>query len=204
MVQPQPLTLTKLAAAEKPDGNVMTKLIGPAAEAVPMLLTETGIELVTPTVKAGIGPRLVMRSGAKVLPAVTVCPVTGVGLLLLVFPSSVVGTVPVNDGTVPTEAAKGVIGMVKPVVDPALKMLVVEQLTLCPVVMQPQPFGPAKLAGAVKLAGKVVVKTKGAVVDPLPILLRLTGSCAVWPTVSTGTGPKLEIMSATVQMGSLP
>ena len=44
VVQPQPLTLANVGGAVMPVGNVVTKVIGPLAVALPMLLTLTGSE----------------------------------------------------------------------------------------------------------------------------------------------------------------
>lgn len=62
--QPQ-LPDEKLVGAEVLAGNVVEKLNGPEAVAVPMLLTLTGNVAVCPTARAGTGPTLTTTSGAK-------------------------------------------------------------------------------------------------------------------------------------------
>jgi hypothetical protein len=89
------------------------------------------------------------------------------------------------------------MGIPKPVDEPAASGLAVVQLTVCPVVVQPQPLPAEKVAGALTLVGKVVTNARGPVAEAEPMLLTLTGNVAVCPAVSSGTGPTLDTRSAT-------
>lgn len=89
------------------------------------------------------------------------------------------------------------MGIPKPVDEPTESGLAVVQLTVWPVVVQPQPLPAENVAGALTLMGKVVANVKGPAAEAEPILLTLTGNVAVCPAVSRGTGPTLDTRSAT-------
>ncbi|GAB3741796.1 hypothetical protein GCM10028816_50770 [Spirosoma lituiforme] len=66
------------------------------------------------------------------------------------------------------------MGTIKLVVVPALMDTGRVQLTVCPVVVQPQPL-VEKLAGAVIPVGKLVITATGPLAVAVPTLLTLTG-----------------------------
>lgn len=128
--QAQPL-FTKNAGAVTLAGSVVANVIGPVAEAAPMLLTDTGMLAGTPTDRTGIGPIAETRSGTPATAAGAMADggTTGVEVLLAVVLSGVgVAGVPVKIGVAP--AVTGITGIANAVLLPAVNGPAVWQLTV--------------------------------------------------------------------------
>jgi hypothetical protein len=201
VLQLQPL-LTNDAGAVKPVGKVMVVVIWPIDGADPMLLTVTGILLVAPAVRVGVGwPMAVVKSAAPTT-GLVIC--VGLAVLLAVTASLATGAVlALNIGFVPKILALGVTGTSKVELPAIGTLLGLLQATTLPVVVQLQPL-LVKVAGAVTPAGNETVVLIGPDAKALPLLATVTGKALDTPTVKPVAGwPMLVVKSGTPKIGML-
>lgn len=172
-----------------PAGIVTVVEIGPDAEALPILATVTGIFEVTPAVKVGIVPTVVVKSGAGAGATGDVGE-TGGDVLFGIIVSPVTGVVTaVKAGVVPTELAVGVIGTLKTEFIPLVIGPGFVHVTFCPEVEQFQPLLVNGATGGEMPVGTLNVVEIGPVAGAVPILATVTGILEVTPAVNAGTGP---------------
>ena len=180
--------LLKLAGALVPAGSVIVVVIGPVVGPVPLLVTVIGTLLGCPSTKAGDGCPIVVVKSATGKAETGVLAVIGEAALLLVTVSPGVVVVPLNGpGCVPTVLAFGVTGTWIVLLPPAAIGPGLIQVTVWPLVVQLLPL-LLKLAGALVLAGSVIVVVIGPVVGALPLLVTVIGTLLGRPATKLGEG----------------
>jgi hypothetical protein len=185
------------ADVKNPAGNVIVVVIGLLAGAEPWLVTVTGIELNTPTVKVGVAcPIAVIKSGTPVTAVFGV--MFGAALLVWLAAGSfgALGVAVNGPGLVPTVEALAVTGISMVVLllpTTLLKGPGLIHVTIWPLVVQVLPFVVNGPAGALVLAGNVIVVVIGPVAGAVPWLVTVTGTLLGEPATNEGDGCPITV-----------
>ena len=163
--------VVNVAGALVPAGKPIVVTIGPVAGPVPWFVNVTGTVLGVPATNGVNGcPIVVTTSGVPATGVVGVIGVAGLFGVALVGSFGTTGVAVNGPGAVPTVLVAGVTGIFNTAVFVGAVLLIgpgVEQVTVCPLVVQVEPF-VVNDAGALVPVGKPIVVTIGPVAGPVP------------------------------------